>query len=62
MVSADAARARPIEGVRLPDIDDDELDLLSVLFLQLCESSDRRPEGRSCVAAEDERDGPLSLE
>jgi hypothetical protein len=61
MTSAYTARARPIEGVRLADVDDDEFDLLSVLLLQLCESSDRRPEGRSCIATEDQRDGPLFL-
>ena len=33
VVSADAARARPIKGVRLTDINDDELDLLPVLLL-----------------------------
>jgi hypothetical protein len=33
VVSADAPRARPIQGVRLTDINDDELDLLSVLLL-----------------------------
>ena len=61
MTSADAARARPIEGVRLAYVDDDELDLLSILLLQFCESSDRRPEGRSCIAPEDQRDGALFL-
>ena len=61
VISADPARARPIKGVRFADVDDDELDLLSVFLLQLCESSDRRPEGRSCVASENQRDGALFL-
>jgi hypothetical protein len=43
-----------VAGMRLGDVDHQERDLLSVLLVELVESGNLPPEGRSSVAAEDE--------
>jgi hypothetical protein len=43
-----------VAGMRFGDVDHQERDLLSVLLVELVESGNLPPEGRSSVAAEDE--------
>jgi len=48
-----------IAGVRFENVDDEERDSLTVLVVELVESGNLPPEGRSGVAAENEHDGFL---
>ena len=46
-----------VSGVSLLDVDDEEIDLIAVLAVELVESGNLPPEGRSSVAAEHQHDG-----
>ena len=46
-----------VSGVSLLDVDDEEIDLIAVLAVELVESGNLPPEGRSSVATEDEHHG-----
>ena len=46
-----------VSGVSLLDVDDEEIDLIAVLAVELVERGNLPPEGRSCVATEDEHHG-----
>ena len=57
-----ALRLPDVAGVRLDDVDDQERNSITVLIVELVESGNLPPEGRSGIAAENQHHGLLCSE